>query len=57
MGEAEYATLNGTLALTWKTSERTSLDQKKLEQEHPALVEKFKKTTTIRTLRVATKGE
>jgi predicted phage-related endonuclease len=45
------------LALTWKTSERTSLDQKKLEQEHPALVEKFKKTTTIRTLRVATKGE
>jgi len=57
MGEAEYATLGNKLACTWKTSTRTSLDQKKLEQEHPALVEKYKKTSTIRTFRVTTKGE
>jgi len=57
MGEAEFATLDNRLACTWKTSTRTSLDQKKLEQEHPALVEKYKKTSTIRTFRVAIKGE
>jgi len=56
MGEAEYATLGGTLAFTWKNSVRNSLDQKRLEAEHPALVEKFKKQTNIRTFRVAYKG-
>lgn len=57
MGEAEYATLNGHLALTWKNSVRNSLDQKQLEAAHPALVEKFKKQTNVRTFRVATKGD
>lgn len=56
MGESEFAEINGTLAATWKTSTRTSLDQKKLEQDHPALVEKYKKQSTIRTFRVALKG-
>lgn len=56
MGVAEYATLNGVLAATWKTSTRSSLDQKKLEQDHPALVEKYKKQSTVRTFRVALKG-
>ena len=57
MGEAEYATLNGHLALTWKNSVRNSLDQKQLEAAHPALVEKFKKQTNVRTFRVATRGD
>lgn len=57
MGEAEYATIGGTLALTWKNSVRNSLDQKALEAEHPALVEKFKKQTNVRTFRVAYKGD
>ena len=56
MGVSEFATINGTLAATWKTSTRTSLDQKKLEQDHPALVEKYRKQSTIRTFRVALKG-
>ena len=56
MGESEFATINGVLAATWKTSTRTSLDQKKLEQDHPALVEKYRKQSTIRTFRVALKG-
>jgi len=56
MGEAEYATIGGTLALTWKNSVRNSLDQKQLEAAHPALVEKFKKQTNVRTFRVAYKG-
>lgn len=56
MGEAEFATINGVLAATWKTSTRTTLDQKKLEQDHPALVAKYKKQSTIRTFRVALKG-
>ena len=57
MGEAEFATINGTLACTWKTSSRNSLDQKKLEAEHPALVEKFQKQSTFRTFRVVLKGD
>lgn len=56
MGEAEFATVKGALAATWKTSTRTSLDQKKLEQDHPALVEKYRKQSTLRTFRVALKG-
>jgi predicted phage-related endonuclease len=56
MGVSEFATINGMLAATWKTSTRTSLDQKRLEQDHPALIEKYKKTSTIRTFRVALKG-
>ncbi|MBM4076071.1 MAG: hypothetical protein FJ267_10540 [Planctomycetes bacterium] len=56
MGEAEFATINGVLAATWKTSTRTTLDQKKLEQDHPALVAKYKKQSTIRTFRVALKA-
>jgi predicted phage-related endonuclease len=51
MGEAEYAQVGGTTVATWKTSTRTSLDQKKLEQDHPALVEKYRKQSTVRTFR------
>jgi predicted phage-related endonuclease len=57
MGEAEYATIGGNLALTWKNSVRNSLDLKQLEAAHPALVEKFKKQTNVRTFRVTTKGD
>ena len=57
MGEAEFATINGTLACTWKTSSRNSLDQKKLEAAHPALIEKFQKQSKFRTFRVVLKGE
>ena len=56
MGSAEFGEVNGMLACTWKNSSRSSLDQKALEAEHPALVKKYQKQTTFRTFRVALKG-
>jgi len=57
LGDAEFGTVDGRLVFTWKTAFRNSLDQKRLEEEHPALVEKFQKQTTFRTFRTVTKGE
>ncbi len=57
MGDAEYATVDGKLVCTWKTSSRSTLDQKKLEEAHPALVKKFQKQSKFRTFRTVTKGE
>jgi len=52
MKDSEYATVNGNVALTWRTAKRTTLDSKKFEAEHPALAAKYKKQTTYRTFRV-----
>ena len=57
LGDAEFGTIGGTLAVSWKTSQRSAFDQKRFESEHPALAQKFKKTTTYRTFRVLSKGE
>lgn len=52
MKDSEYATINGTVAVTWRSAKRTTLDSKKFEAEHPALAAKYKKQTTYRTFRV-----
>lgn len=52
MKDSEYATVNGNMALTWRSAKRTTLDSKKFEAEHPALAAKYKKQTTYRTFRV-----
>ena len=54
--DAEYGAIDGTQVVSWKNSSRTSFDTKKFEQEHPALAEKFKKTSTFRTMRIIAKG-
>lgn len=56
LGDAEFGTINGNLVVSWKTAKRTAFDQKRFESEHPALAEKFKKTTTYRTFRVLSEG-
>lgn len=56
LGDAEFGTIDGTLVVSWKTAKRTAFDQKRFEAEHPALAEKFKKTTTYRTFRVLSEG-
>jgi hypothetical protein len=48
--DAEYGAIDGTQVVSWKNSSRTSFDTKRFEQEHPALAEKFKKTSTFRTM-------
>lgn len=57
LGDAEFGTIGGTLAVTWKTSSKTMLDQKGLEENHPALYKKYQKQTTYRALRVVLKGD
>ena len=54
--DAEYGAIDGTQVVSWKNSSRTSFDTKRFEQEHPALAEKFKKTSTFRTMRIIAKG-
>ena len=53
--DAEYGAVDGTQVVSWKNSKRTSFDTKRFEQEHPALAEKFRKTTTFRTMRIIAK--
>ena len=53
--DAEYGAIDGTQVVSWKNSKRTSFDTKKFEAEHPALAEKFRKTTTFRTMRIIAK--
>jgi predicted phage-related endonuclease len=55
LGTSEYGLLNDDLLVSWKTSTRKSFDLKKFEADHPALVQKYQKETTVRTLRTTGK--
>lgn len=48
---AEYGTYDGESMVSWKTVKRTSLDTKALEAAHPALVDKFRKSTQYRVMK------
>jgi len=56
LADAEFGTVDGRLVCTWKNTTRIAFDQKKFEEEHPALFGKFKKQTTFRTFRAVNKG-
>jgi predicted phage-related endonuclease len=56
MGDASTATHKGIVQCTWKNVNRKSFDQKKFEEEHPALRDKYKKQTTYRQFK-SNKGE
>ena len=53
--DCEYGSIDGTTVVSWKNSERTSFDSKAFQAEHPALYDKFKKTTKFRTMRIIAK--
>jgi hypothetical protein len=53
--DCEYGSIDGTTVVSWKNTERTSFDAKKFEAEHPALYQKYKKTTKFRTMRILAK--
>lgn len=53
MGDAEYGLIQDQLVCQWKSSTRESFDSKAFKAAHPALFDKFKKSTTVRTFRVA----
>lgn len=50
MGDHEVATTD-LYKFTWKTQTRSSLDSKKLREEHPSIYDKYLKTSTFRTFR------
>ena len=52
LGDAEYGMIQDELVCSWKTSTRDTFDTKRFQAEHPALWEKFRKQTTVRTFRV-----
>lgn len=53
--DCEYGAIDGTTVVSWKNSERTGFDAKRFQAEHPALYDKFKKTTKFRTMRILAK--
>ena len=56
IGDKSQATVGGNVVATWKDVSRSSFDQKKFEKDHPALLDKYKKTTTYRQFRLS-KGD
>ncbi|PAD31456.1 YqaJ viral recombinase family nuclease [Paenibacillus sp. 7523-1] len=48
MGENELAIHNGETLLTWKSSESTRIDTKRLKKDQPDLYEKYANTTSSR---------
>lgn len=52
MGENETGTLDGDVAVTWKRSKRTALDQKALREAEPDTFAAFKTTTEVRRFEV-----
>jgi putative phage-type endonuclease len=43
---------NGTTLATWKNQSRNGLDTKKLEEDHPEIVEKYRKLSEFRVFRL-----
>lgn len=52
LGEQETGVLDGIPVVTWKTTKRTSLDQKLLKSLHPEVYEECKSTTEVRRFEV-----
>lgn len=52
MEEFEVATV-GARKITWKTSNRNTIDSKKLKAEMPEIADKYMKTSTSRTFRIS----
>lgn len=48
LGDAETLLVDGTVAVTWKTSTSQRLDTKTLEQDHPDLVAAYRRPSTSR---------
>lgn len=51
MKDHEHAFTNG-YEITWKTQTRTSLDTKKLKEEHPEILDKYSKSNEYRVFRI-----
>lgn len=57
LGEHEVGMLDGKTVVTWKSTKRVLLDHDLLKYETPEIMEKFSKTTYVRTFRVVPTDE
>lgn len=55
LGSFESGTVNGDVAVTWRSQPRTSFDSKAFEKDHPELFKKYQKESSFRVMRL--KGE
>lgn len=55
LGDADTGCINGEPFVTWKSATRESFDSTKFSAMHPALAEKFRKTTSYRVMRITNK--
>lgn len=57
LGDAEVGTVDGVKAVTWTTSERTSVDTKRLQADlPPEVLAPYQRTTVVRTFRLVAAG-
>lgn len=52
LGEASQGVYDGEKVVTWKTSQRTTLDTKALKKDMPEVYERYARVSTSRTFRV-----
>lgn len=52
LGDAEFGSIDGELAVTWKTTKRRALDQKLLAELYPDVAEECKSVTEVRRFEV-----
>lgn len=55
MKDAEEGIVNGEVVITWKQQKRTVFDSARFDADHPALSQKYRKTTEFRVMK--TKGK
>ena len=55
LGVFEAGTVNGDVAVTWRSQPRTSFDSKRFEKDHPELFKEYQKESSFRVMRL--KGE
>lgn len=55
LGAFEAGTVNGDVAVTWRSQSRTSFDSKRFEKDHPELCKEYQKESSFRVMRL--KGE
>jgi predicted phage-related endonuclease len=52
LGDNDAGTIDGELAITWRTQKRKALDQKALKEHEPEIHESYTKTTEVRRFEV-----
>jgi predicted phage-related endonuclease len=57
LGKAELGSVNGEIAASWKAVETSRLDQKRLKEERPEVVEAYSSVSLSRRFSLVNEGK